>query len=91
MSDKIQFDQNHDHIGGNFTWEVEPNCKCGKIKEAVDAQFVFVSNFTDGGFNQFYMMPVTADGYLIYGDGLPIHHCPWCGDKIKGRKKYSSK
>ncbi len=91
MNDKIRVDQAHDHIGGNFEWEIEPNCKCGRIKEAVDEQFVFVSNFTDDGFNHFYMMPVTAEGYLFRGNGLPISHCPWCGDKIQGRKKYPSK
>jgi hypothetical protein len=91
MSNQIPVDQNEDHIGGNFTWEIEPKCSCGKIKEAVDDQFLFVSNFTDEGFNQFYMLPVAADGTLFRSDGLPISHCPWCGDKIKGRKKYPSK
>ncbi len=91
MSDKIHIEQNHDHIGGNFKWEIEPTCKCGKIKDATEEKFVFVSNFTNRGFNQFYMMPVTADGYLFRDDGVQISHCPWCGDEIKGKKKYPSK
>lgn len=90
MSDKIRVEQNNNHIGGNFKWDVEPNCKCGKIKDAVDEQFVFVSNLTSDGFNEFYMMPVTADGYLFRTNGLPISHCPWCGDQIRGKKHYPS-
>jgi hypothetical protein len=88
MSDHLQIDQNEDHIGGNFEWEIEPICQCGRIKEAVEEKFVFVSNFTDEGFNQFYMMPVAADGTFFRNSGVPISHCPWCGDKIKGRKRY---
>jgi hypothetical protein len=91
MGNQLRIGQNEDHIGGNFEWEVEPSCGCGRIKEAVADKFLFVSNFTDGGFNLFYMLPVAADGTLFRSDGVPISHCPWCGDKIKGRKKYSAK
>ena len=82
---------NDDHVGGNFEWEIEPNCKCGKIKVAVEDQFVFVSDTTVGSFNQFYMMPLSADGSLFRRSGVPISNCPWCGDKIQGSKKYPSK
>jgi hypothetical protein len=91
MAKQIDVHQNDDHVGGAFKWEVEPKCKCGKVKEAVDDKFLFVSNFTDDGWNQFYMLPVDADGYLFRSNGLPISHCPWCGDSIKGRKKYPQK
>lgn len=78
------------HIGGNFEWEIEPSCSCGRLKEAVEERFLFVSNFTDGGDNQFYMMPLDSGGDLFRSEGLPISNCPWCGDKIKARKKYAS-
>lgn len=90
MSGKIEFEQNIDHIGANFEWDIEPKCTCGLLKKAVDEQFIFVSNFTSDGFNSFYMMPITADGYLMRENGLPISHCPWCGDEIKGKKKYAN-
>ena len=79
---------NSDHIGGNFKWEVSPSC-CSLLKSAVDdEQYVFVSNFADGGNNQFYMMPVTSDGEFARDNGIPIGFCPWCGTKIKARKQY---
>lgn len=82
---------NDDHVGGHFKWETEPACSCGRLKEAVEERFVFVSNFTDGGFNTFYLMPLAADGSMFRSDGVPISHCPWCGDAIKGRKLYPKK
>ena len=88
---KINIEQEKNHIGGNFKWEIEPNCKCGIFKKAVEEQFIFASNITNDGFNTFYMMPVTADGYLIRENGVPISHCPWCGDEIKGKKNYTTK
>ena len=91
MAKQIDVDQNHDHIGGNFEWEIEPDCSCGRLKDAVEEKFIFVSNFTDHGFNSFYMLPVDSDGSLFRSDGVPIAHCPWCGDKIKGRKKYPTR
>ena len=89
MSTKIDVDQNKDHIGGNFEWDVEPKCSCGKIKKAVDDRFLFVSNFVGDEFNDFYILPVDADGYLFRSSGVPITHCPWCGDAIRGKKKYA--
>ncbi|WP_300754990.1 hypothetical protein [Janthinobacterium sp.] len=91
MSGKIDIGQNKDHIGGNFEWEVEPNCKCGNLIHAVEEQFIFVGNFLIDGFNNFYMMPVAANGYPIRDNGVAITHCPWCGEKIKGKKKYITK
>lgn len=90
MTGKIDIEQQKDHIGGNFEWDVEPDCKCGLLKKAVEEQFIFVSNFTNHGFNSFYMMPITADGYPIRDSGVPISNCPWCGDEIKGKKKYAA-
>lgn len=91
MSKKIDVDQNKDHIGGNFEWEIAPKCSCGMTAKAVEDKFIFVSNFTADGFNQFYMLPVDADGYLARDDGVMFSHCPWCGDELKARKKYPSK
>ena len=88
MSTKIDVDQNKDHIGGNFEWDVDPKCSCGKIKKAVDDRFLFVSNYVGDEFNSFYILPVDADGYLFNSSGVPITHCPWCGDAIRGKKKY---
>jgi len=82
---------NEDHVGGYFKWDVEPACSCGKLKEAVEDRFIFVSNFTDEDSNTFYFMPLAADGSTFRSDGVPIAHCPWCGDKIKGKKKYPTK
>ncbi|MFZ3078759.1 MAG: hypothetical protein WA109_03660 [Bellilinea sp.] len=82
---------NEDHVGGSFEWEVEPNCSCGMLKNAVEDKVVFVSNLVDGGFNKFYIMPLAADGSLFRADGVVIENCPWCGDKILGKKAYSKK
>jgi hypothetical protein len=83
---------NEDHVGGHFKWDVEPNCQCGQLKAAVDEErFVFVSNITDHGSNLFYIIPLTSDGTPARSDGIPIQHCPWCGDKIKGKKLYPKK
>ena len=82
---------NEDHVGGFFQWEIEPACSCGKVKQAIDDRFLFVSNFIFDGFNQFYMMPLSADGSLVRSGGVPIQNCPWCGDRIKGRKLYPRK
>ena len=87
MSNKIDLNLKPDHIGGGFEWERVPHCSCGRLKEAVDDGFIFVSNFTDKGLNVFYLMPVQADGALFRNDGVPIACCPWCGDKIAGHKK----
>jgi hypothetical protein len=88
MARQIDVDQNDDHVGGNFEWELKPKCSCGRLEDAVDDRFIFVSNFTDDGFNQFYFLPVDADGFLAKSSGIPISNCPWCGDEIKTRKKY---
>lgn len=84
----MKITQPADHIEGGFSWEIEPKCQCGQLQIAIKDHFIFVSNFTEGGFNMFYMMPTCADGSFAKSDGVPIQHCPWCGDKIKGRKKY---
>ncbi|PBB31176.1 hypothetical protein [Mesorhizobium sp. WSM3868] len=84
----MEFDQNKDHIGGNFEWDVAPSC-CDLLRGAVDEEkFIFVSNFASKGSNSFYMMPVTSDGYFARESGVTINHCPWCETKISGTKKY---
>lgn len=82
---------NRDHVGGSFEWEVEPACKCGQVKRGVEERFIFVGNFVSGGYNNFYMMPLQADGSLAHDDGIPIQYCPWCGEEILGAKHYSTK
>lgn len=78
-----------DHIGGNFEWEFAPSC-CDLLKDAVDAEkFIFVGNFTENKWNSCYMMPLSSDGELVRSDGIAISYCPWCGEKITVRKKYS--
>jgi hypothetical protein len=92
MARKIDMDIPSDHIGKNIEWDKKPECSCGRFAAAVDEKFVFVSNFADGeGDNVhslFYMMPVTSEGTLARSSGVQIAHCPWCGDKISGHKKY---
>lgn len=91
MSNKIEFDQNEDHVFGKFQWEIEPKC-CDLLKTAIEEdKFVFCSNFTGDGKNQFYIMPVDAEGYLVKSSGIPISFCPWCGTQIKGRKLYKKR
>ena len=95
MARQIDIKQEKDHVGGNFEWEKKPECSCGKLIQAVEDKFIFVGNFVDGKgddeHNIFYMMPVDADGYLARSKGIPIANCPWCGDPIRGRKKYPTK
>ena len=88
MSNKLDLNLKPDHVGGGFEWEQEPNCSCGRLKQAVDDGFIFVSNFTDQDSNLFYILPVSANGTLVRSDGVPIAYCPWCGNKIAGHKKY---
>ena len=88
MADRMDVDQNEDHIGGNFKWDVPPQC-CDMLLMAVeDEKFIFVSNFVSKGENNFYMMPVTSDGYFARDSGIVISHCPWCGTKITAKKHY---
>ncbi|RVD64208.1 hypothetical protein [Mesorhizobium sp. M7A.F.Ca.ET.027.03.2.1] len=91
MANRMEFDQNEDHIGGNFEWDVAPSC-CDLLKDAVDEEkFIFVSNFASKESNSFYMMPVTSEGYFARESGVSISHCPWCGKKIVATKKYPDK
>jgi hypothetical protein len=92
MARQIDVRQEPNHIGGNFEWEKEPRCSCDRLKYAVEEKFLFVSNIADGqGDNKsniFYLLPIDSDGFLARSDGIQISHCPWCGDRIVGRKKY---
>lgn len=77
------------HVGGFFEWAIEPNCKCGMLKSAVEEGFMFVGNFVDAERgNNFYFMPLLADGTLARDDGVSMLYCPWCGDEIRGSKHY---
>jgi hypothetical protein len=89
LNNKLDLKENH--IGGNFEWEVKPTCSCGLLIEAVEEHFVFVSNLVQDDSNKFYIMPLAADGSLARPGGVAIENCPWCGDKVLGRKKYSEK
>ncbi|MER9373660.1 hypothetical protein [Mesorhizobium sp. M0491] len=89
MANRIDVDQNKDHIGGNFDWDVAPSC-CDLLKDAVDEEkFIFVSNFVSEESNTFYMLPVTNEGRFARDTGITISFCPWCGTKIVGKKKYA--
>ncbi len=94
MAKQIDIEQNASHVWDNFEWEREPECSCGRLIQAVKEKFVFVSNIVDGEspneINQFYMMPVNANGFLTRRHGVGISYCPWCGDKIVGRKRKRS-
>jgi predicted RNA-binding Zn-ribbon protein involved in translation (DUF1610 family) len=84
-----KLDLKENHVGGNFEWEVEPICSCGRLIKAVEEEkFMFVNNLVQDGYNKFYIMPLSADGSLARSDGVAIENCPWCGDRILGRKKY---
>ena len=92
MRQQIDLRLGKNHVGGGFEWSTEPICSCGKVKEAVDeGKYLFVSNFTEADYNIFYMMPLAADGTLARNQGVEISHCPWCGDQIKGQKKYATR
>jgi len=91
MARQIDVDQNKDHVGGNFTWAIQPSC-CDLLKSAVDEErFIFVGNMGTKASNNFYMLPVTNEGYLARTDGVGISYCPWCGTKIAGKKLYPNK
>lgn len=76
-----------EHIGGNFEWDQKPTC-CDLLIAAVDEyRFVFVSDVTVGKENSFYMMPLADNGEVIDEGGFPIHFCPWCGNRLHGKKK----
>ena len=84
----MSVDLKADHVHGGFEWEKEPACSCGQFAQAIEDKVIFVSNFTVGGCNLCYFLPLDADGELYRSDGVNISHCPWCGDKIEARKKY---
>ena len=84
------FNMKKDHIKGNFEWKVEPDC-CEQFHLAMEQKFIFISNASDLGTNLFYIMPLDSDGDILRQKGVLIHYCPWCGHKIKGRKKYPLK
>ena len=85
---KILLNLKSDHINGGFDWEVEPDCTCGQLAEAIRDKIILVSNHSDFDNNILYFLPLHYDGYLRYDSGVAIAYCPWCGDRIRAKKKY---
>lgn len=80
------------HIAGDFEWETAPVCSCGGVLRAIEEGFMFVGNVVSAESNNFYIMPLCADGTQpSRGDGVSVLFCPWCGDRIAGRKQYPTK
>ena len=79
-----------DDVWGRFSWAQRPICSCGQLAQAVEEQLIFVSPELTGegdqATNLFYLLPVSGDGFFALNEGLPISCCPWCGDRIIGRR-----
>ena len=79
-----------DDVWGCFGWALRPVCSCGHLPRAVEEQLIFVSPelVQDGErtSNLFYLLPVSGDGFFALNEGLAISCCPWCGDRIVGRR-----
>jgi len=79
-----------DDVWGRFDWVLRPQCRCGGIARAVEDGLVFVSEALVGEgesqSNRFYMLPVQGDGFFALNEGIAIACCPWCGDRIVGRR-----
>ena len=78
-----------DHLTEHTDWETPPSCKCGQIADACRDQFVFASRFNEGGQTMLYMMPTGPDGKIAKPKGVTITFCPWCGDRIKAKRRLS--
>lgn len=75
-----------DHVGGDFEWEVAPDC-CGRLLDAIDQEkFVFVSSLTSAAGHWLYILPLNSAGALARTGGVELAYCPWCGAKIRARK-----
>jgi hypothetical protein len=85
---KLNLNLKPDHIHGGFEWEKKPDCKCGQLAEAIKDKIIFVSNHSDFNANMLYLFPLHHDGFLRYDSGVPIAYCPWCGDRVRVKKKY---
>ncbi|HEY8576955.1 MAG TPA: hypothetical protein VIL88_11515 [Devosia sp.] len=86
----IYNDQDRD-VWGSFTWAARPTCTRGRLAEAVEEKLIFVSTILIGEgahvSNLFYVLPVSGDGFFALNEGIVIPCCPWCGDKISGRRR----
>jgi hypothetical protein len=78
-------------VWGSFTWAIRPVCTCGRLADAVEQKLIFVSTTLvaegEKASNLFYMLPVSGDGFFALHEGVAISCCPWCGDKINGRRR----
>ena len=90
----IRVDVSADDVWGSFDWEVRPRCSCGQLALAVENGIIFVSpqQFGQGehASNMFYWLPVQGDGFFALNEGIAISYCPWCGDKIIGKRTKSA-
>ena len=92
MASNNALGMNENHVGGYFEWELEPTCSCGMFLKAImEEKMVFVSDLVENDFNMCYIMSLSADGSLTRDTGVTINYCPWCGEKIQGRKLYPNK
>jgi len=83
---RITVELKSDHIHGGFEWEIEPNCKCGQLAQAIRDKIIFVSNYTDFNASILYILPIHSDGFQR--TSMQIAYCPWCGDRVKAKKKF---
>ena len=90
MNQLTKVDVSAEDVWGQFEWALRPQCECGRLAAAVEAKLVFVSPLlvgeAPGRSNLFYLLPVGGDGFFALNEGVAISCCPWCGDKIIGRR-----
>ncbi|HEV7292931.1 MAG TPA: hypothetical protein VGN79_11480 [Devosia sp.] len=79
-----------DDVWGAFRWAERPQCSCGELARAVEEGLIFVSDqiieVSGEKSNRFYLLPVQGDGFFALSEGVAIDCCPWCGDRVIGRK-----
>jgi hypothetical protein len=68
-------------------WEIEPKCECGFVKSGFEAGTLFTSDYLRSGFNICYCYMVPREGSPSNKIRTPIDYCPWCGERIKVKKK----
>lgn len=86
MPNRIELNLKEDHVSDGFEWKEKPSCKCGMFLHAIQDRIIFVSNVIVEDSNTFYMCPLDSEGRLYHRHELPIVFCPWCGDRVRGRK-----
>ena len=90
MDELRRVDVSAGDVWGSFSWAQRPDCSCGRLAAVVESKLIFVSTETigaEGASNLFYLLPVGGDGFFALDEGIAISCCPWCGDKIVGRRK----